>query len=62
MKSVNGRKLNVLDLKCLKSLVGVSRFGKVRSEQVRRRAGIEGELASRVDESVEMVWICGENG
>ena len=34
-------KLNVLEMKCLKSLVGVSRMDRVGNEEVRRRAGIE---------------------
>ena len=37
------------EMKCLRSLVGVSRMDRVRNEEVRRRAGIEGELASRAD-------------
>ena len=41
--------MNVLELKCLRSLVGVSRMDRVRNEVVRRRALIERELASRVD-------------
>ena len=41
--------MNVLEMKCLKSLVGVSRTAKVRNEVVRRRAGTERELASRAD-------------
>ena len=35
---------------------------KIRYEEVRRRAGIEWELANRVDQSIEMVWTRGENG
>ena len=38
--------MNVLETKCLKSLVGVSRMDRVRNEEVRRRAGIKMELAS----------------
>ena len=45
-------KLNVLEMKCLRSLVGASRLDRVRNEEVRRRAGIERELASRADERV----------
>ena len=41
--------MNVLEMKCLRSLVGVSRMHRVRNEEVRRRAGIEMELASRAD-------------
>ena len=36
-------------MKCLRSLVGVSRMDRVRNEEVRRRAGIEMKLASRAD-------------
>ena len=42
MRSAERRKVNVLEMKCL----------KVRNEEVRRRAGIERELASRADQRV----------
>ena len=42
----------VLEMKCLRSLVGVSRMDRVRNEGVRRRAGIESELASVADQRV----------
>ena len=41
--------MNVLEMKRLRSLVGVSRMDRVRNEEVRKRAGIERELASRAD-------------
>ena len=47
MRSAERRKVNGLEIKCLRSLVGVSRMDRVRNEEVRRRAGIEMELASR---------------
>ena len=56
------RKVNVLEMKCLRSLVGVSRMDRVRNEEVRRKARIERGLASREDQSIEMVWACGKNG
>ena len=52
MKSAERRKVIVLEIKCLSSLVGVSRMDRVRNVEVRRRAGIERELASRVDKRV----------
>ena len=52
MRSDERRKLNILKMKCLRSLVGVSRMDKVRNEEVRRRAGIERELASRADQRI----------
>ena len=42
----------MLEIECLRSLVGVSRMDRVRNEEVRRRAGIEKELASRTDQRV----------
>ena len=52
MKSAERRKMNVLEMKCLRSLVGVSRMYRVRNEAVCRRAEIESELASRADQRV----------
>ena len=46
------RKVNILEMKRLRSLVGVSRMDRVRNEEVRRKAGIERELASRADQRV----------
>ena len=52
MRSAERRKVNVLEMKCLRSLVGVSRMDRVRNEEVRRRAGIARELANRADQRV----------
>ena len=52
MRSAKKRKVNVLEMKCLRSLVGVSRIDRVRNEDVRIRAGIERELTSRADQRV----------
>ena len=52
MRSAERRTVNVLEMKCLRSLVGVSRMDRVRNEEVRRRAGLEMELASRADQRV----------
>ena len=52
MRSAERRKVIVLEVKCLRSLVGVLRMDRVRNEEVRRRAGIERELASRADQRV----------
>ena len=56
MRSAERRKVNVLEMKCLRSLVRVSRIDRVRNEEVRRRAGIERELASRADQRV-LRWL-----
>ena len=52
MRSAERTKVNVFEMKCLRSLVGVSRMDRVRNEEVRRRAGMESELASRADQRV----------
>ena len=52
MRSAERWKLNVLEMKCLRSLVGVSQMDRVGNEEARRRAGIERELASRADQRV----------
>ena len=52
MISAERRKLNALQMKCLRSLVGMSRMDRVRNEEVIRLAGIERELASRGDRRV----------
>ena len=52
MRNAERRKVNVLEMKCLRSLVGVSRMDRVRNKEGLRRAGIERELASRADQRV----------
>ena len=52
IRSAERRKVNVLEMKCLRSLVGASRMDRVRNEEVRIRAGIERELASKADQRV----------
>ena len=50
MRSAERRKVNVLEMKCLRSLVGVSRMDRVRKQEVRMRAVIERESVSRADQ------------
>ena len=52
MRSAERRKVNVLEMKCLRNSVGVSRMDRVRNEEVHRRAVIERKLASRADQRV----------
>ena len=42
--------MNVPQMKCLRSMVAVTRIDRVMNEEVRRRAGIERELACRADQ------------
>ena len=52
MRSAERRKVNVFEMKCLRSLVALSRMDRVRNEEVRRRTGTERELVSRADQRV----------
>ena len=48
MKVNERQKLNVFEMKCLRSMTGVSRLDRVRNEVARARTGVRSELAARV--------------
>ena len=52
MRSAERRKVDVLEINCLRSLVEVSRMDSVWNEEVHQTAGIERELASRTDQRI----------
>ena len=52
MKVTERQKLNVLEMKCLRSMTGVSQLNRVRNEVVRARTGVRRELAARVEKNV----------
>ena len=52
MKVNERQKLNVFEMKCLRSMTGVFRFDRVRNEVVRARTGVRRELAAKVDMNV----------
>ena len=52
MKERERRKLNVFEMRCLRSMCGVSRLDRLRNEEVRERTGVRKELADRVDTNV----------
>ena len=52
MKVTESQKLNVFEMKCLRSMTGVSWLDRVRNEVVRARTGVRRELAARVDMNV----------
>ena len=52
MKVTERQKLNVFEMKCLRSMTGVSQLDRVRNEVVRTRTGVRRELAARVDMNV----------
>ena len=52
MKVSERRRLNVFEMKCLRSMAGVTRWDRLRNEVVRERTGVRKELAARVDMNV----------
>ena len=52
IKVTERQKLNVFEMKCLRSMTGVSRLDRVRNEVVRARTGVRRELAAGVDMNV----------
>ena len=47
MSGAEKMKVNVLEIQCLRSLMGVTRMDRVRNEEVHIRAGINRALVSR---------------
>ncbi len=45
-------RLDVFEMRCLRSMVGVTRKDRVRNEEVRMRVGIVRKMSERVDQRV----------
>ncbi len=52
MRESERNRLDVFEMKCLKSIVGVTIMDRVSNEEVRRRAGIVRKMSERTDQSV----------
>ncbi|MCP4272649.1 MAG: hypothetical protein GY781_11890, partial [Gammaproteobacteria bacterium] len=46
------RRSNVFEMKCLRSMIGVTRMDRLRIEEVRRKTNVTREVAGRVDMQV----------
>ena len=46
------RKLDVMEMRCLRSMCGVTRMDRLRNEVVRERVGVDEKLSERVDRKV----------
>ena len=51
LRAAERRRLDVMEMRCLRSMCGVSRMDRLRNEEVRRRTGVMGELAGRAERS-----------
>ena len=52
MGAAERRRLNVMEMRCLRSMCGVTRMDRMRNEEVRRRTGVGRELAVRAEQGV----------
>ena len=52
MKINERQKINVFEMKCLRSMTGLSQLDRVRNEVEKARTGVRRELAARVDMNV----------
>ncbi len=52
MKEADKGRLYVFEMRCLQSMLGLSRMDSVRNEGVRRRTEVERKLPERVDQRV----------
>ena len=62
VRSAERRKINVLEMKSLRILVGVSQMDIFANEEMPRRAGIETELASRANQRVLLLLLLKQVG
>ena len=46
------RRLNVMEMKCLRSICGVTIRDRIRNEEIRRRVGVQNDLSGRVERCV----------
>jgi len=56
MKVEERDKLDVAEMKCLRSMCGVTRMDRVRNEVVRGRVGVPEKLSKKVDRKV-LKWL-----
>ena len=52
LREADRRCLNVFEMKCLRPMVGVTRWDRIRNEEIQRKAGMEETVAEKVDRRV----------
>ncbi len=52
MRAAESKRLNVMEMRCLRSMCGVTRMDRVRNDEVQRRTGVVKELAERAEQGL----------
>ncbi len=52
MRAAERRRLNVMEMKCLRSICGVTQMDQVRNDVVLRRTGVVRKLAEQAEQGV----------
>ncbi len=52
MRESERNRLDVIEMRCLRSMVGITRMDRVRNEEVRKRTGMVRKMSERVDQRV----------
>ena len=50
MKADDKKRLDVMEMRCLRSMCGVTRWDRLRNEEIRRRTGVLLELSKRAEQ------------
>ena len=50
MKTADKKRLDVMEMRCLRSMCGVTRWDRLRNEEIRRRSGVLLELSKRAEQ------------
>ena len=50
MKADDKKRLDVMEMRCLRSMCGVTRWDRIRNEEIRRRTGVLLELSKRAEQ------------
>ena len=50
MRAADKKRLDVMEMKCLRSMCGVTRWDRLRNEEIRRRSGVLLELSNRAEQ------------
>ena len=52
MRVAERQKVTVFEIKCFKSMVGVTRINRIRNEEIQQKTGVTVDLGGRIDRKV----------